>query len=64
MKKTRKKTDTAKRRNPPALTEQDLRAATGAAFDGYVSFGEIKGESQEGNHKDWIEVLSYQHKMS
>ena len=60
MKKTRKKTDQAKRRNPRALTEHELGAASGAAQT-YLSIDGIKGESQESNHKDWIEVLSFSH---
>lgn len=35
-------------------------------FDGYLQIdgGAIKGESQESNHKDWIEILSYSHHIT
>jgi type VI secretion system secreted protein Hcp len=33
-------------------------------FDAYLSIDGIKGESQESNHKDWIEVLSYNHHIT
>jgi type VI secretion system secreted protein Hcp len=33
-------------------------------FDAYLSIDGIKGESQEDQHKDWIEVLSYSHKVT
>ena len=29
------------------------------AFNAFVNFGDIKGESTDKDHKDWIEVLSY-----
>ncbi len=28
-------------------------------FNAFVNFGDIKGESTDANHKDWIEVTSY-----
>lgn len=33
-------------------------------FDAYLTIDGIKGESQEDKHKDWIEVLSYSHKVT
>jgi type VI secretion system secreted protein Hcp len=33
-------------------------------FDAYIQIDGIKGESQEDQHKDWIEVLSYNHRVS
>lgn len=33
-------------------------------FDAYLQIDGIKGESQEDQHKDWIEVLSYNHRVS
>jgi type VI protein secretion system component Hcp len=36
-----------------------MNKVVGGAFNAYVNFGDIPGESQESNHKDWIEVLSY-----
>lgn len=32
-------------------------------FDAYLQIEGIKGESQEDQHKDWIEVLSYNHRV-
>ena len=60
MKKTRKKTSHSKRRNPRELTEHELGAASGAAQT-YLSIDGIKGESQDSNHKDWIEILPFSH---
>lgn len=33
-------------------------------FDAYLSIDGVKGESQEDQHKDWIEVLSFNHKVT
>ena len=33
-------------------------------FDGYLQIDGIKGESQEDKHKDWIEILSYNHSVT
>jgi type VI secretion system secreted protein Hcp len=33
-------------------------------FDAYLQIDGIKGESQDDQHKDWIEVLSYSHKVT
>src|ERR1035438_2948598 len=33
-------------------------------FDGFLSIDGIKGESTESNHKDWIEILSYNHQVT
>jgi type VI secretion system secreted protein Hcp len=30
-----------------------------AAVDGYMQFGDIKGESTDDRHKDWIEISSF-----
>jgi type VI secretion system secreted protein Hcp len=29
------------------------------SFDAYVNFGDIKGESTDKDHKDWVEMLGY-----
>lgn len=44
------------------LTDDDLRAASGAAVNAYLQLDGVKGESVEDRHKDWIEVLSYSHR--
>jgi len=37
-----------------------LAAPARAAFDAYLQLGDIKGESTDPQHKDWIEIGSYQ----
>lgn len=37
---------------------------TGSAQAGYIKLGDIKGESQDAKHKDWIEILSFSHGVS
>jgi type VI secretion system secreted protein Hcp len=34
------------------------------AFDAFLKIDDIKGESTDDKHKDWIEVLSYSHGLS
>ena len=34
------------------------------AFDAFLRIDGIPGESQDSNHKDWIEILSYHHGVS
>jgi bacteriocin-like protein len=46
------------------LTDEDLSNVTGGMFDAYLQIDGIKGEAQEDRHKDWIEVLSYSHKVA
>jgi type VI secretion system secreted protein Hcp len=31
------------------------------AFNAFVNFGDIKGESTDKDHKDWVTILSYNH---
>ncbi len=31
------------------------------AFNAFVNFGDIKGESTDKDHKDWVSILSYNH---
>lgn len=33
-------------------------------FDIFVKIGDIKGESNDASHKDWVDVLSYSHGMT
>ena len=35
-----------------------------AMFDAFLQLDGIKGESQDSQHKDWIQVLTYSHKVS
>ncbi len=37
---------------------KDIR---GGKYDAFAKIGDIKGESQESSHKDWIEILNYSH---
>ena len=39
------------------LRDADLNAVTGGASP-FVSFGDIKGESTDKDHKDWISLLA------
>jgi desulfoferrodoxin (superoxide reductase-like protein) len=48
----------------PELSNDEMNKVVGGAFNAYVNFGDIPGESQETNHKDWIEVLSYTHAVT
>jgi hypothetical protein len=36
------------------LTEAELDAVTGGAFTSFASFGDIKGESTDKDHRDWV----------
>jgi hypothetical protein len=36
------------------LQDADLDAVTGGAFTSFASFGDIKGESTDKDHKDWV----------
>jgi len=44
------------------LSDSELDAVTGGAFRAFANFGDIKGESTDKDHKDWITVLSYNSK--
>lgn len=35
-----------------------------AAFNGFVNFGDIKGESTDKDHKDWVMILKYDHAVT
>jgi Type VI secretion system effector, Hcp len=45
----------------PELSNDDLDKAVGGAA---LSFGDIKGESQESNHQDWIEIFSFSNSVT
>jgi type VI secretion system secreted protein Hcp len=34
------------------------------AFNAFVNFGDIKGESTDKDHKDWVMILSYNHAVA
>ena len=39
------------------LTEEELKRVRGGVRDPFAKLGDIKGESIDDKHKDWIEVL-------
>jgi type VI protein secretion system component Hcp len=47
-----------------ALTDDELRAASGGAVDAFLKIDGVKGESLDDKHKNWIEVLSTSHSIS
>jgi hypothetical protein len=36
------------------LTNEQVNAVAGGAANAFVNFGDIKGESTEKDHKDWV----------
>lgn len=42
------------------LSPEDLSKAVG----GTLSFGDIKGESTEKDHKDWVTILTFDHAIT
>jgi type VI secretion system secreted protein Hcp len=34
------------------------------AFNGFANFGDIKGESTDKDHKDWVAILGYDHAIT
>jgi hypothetical protein len=41
------------------LKASQLIGVVGGAFNAFVNFGDIKGESTDKDHKDWVMILSY-----
>jgi hypothetical protein len=41
------------------LTEADLSKVSAGKFDGFANFGDIKGESTNKDHRDWIQNLYF-----
>lgn len=41
---------------PQAGRGQDVK---GGAFDSFAKFGDIKGESTDKDHKDWVVITKY-----
>ena len=35
-----------------------------AAFNGFANFGDIKGESTDKDHKDWVMILKFDHAVT
>jgi hypothetical protein len=43
------------------LSKEDLEKVQGGAFNAFATFGDIKGESTDKDHKDWVTILKYDH---
>lgn len=54
-------TETDQAKDSRALCDAELNAVVGAAFDALTSIGDIRGESTEKGHKDWVLLLDYHH---
>ncbi len=46
------------------LSNESLNKVQGGAFDGFVNFGDIKGESTDKDHKDWVTILQFNHAVT
>ena len=53
---TKKGKRTVKKLKNLNVKAKDVR---GGAFSTYMSYGDIKGESQDSGHERWIEIMSY-----
>jgi hypothetical protein len=38
------------------LSNEDLKKVQGGAFNRFANFGDIKGESTDKDHKDWVMI--------
>ena len=43
------------------LSAEELQKVTGGAYDAFLKIDGIAGESTDDKHKDWIEILSFNH---
>ena len=43
------------------LSAEELQKVTGGAYDAFLKIDGIPGESTDDKHKDWIEILSFNH---
>ena len=50
-----------KNAEPIELLDEELADVSGGKSDAFVMFGDIKGESQQSSHADWVEILDYRH---
>ncbi len=60
-KATRKSGKKSPRPSDLALPSGKARDVKGGAFNAFANFGDIKGESTDKDHKDWVTVLNYDH---
>ena len=57
MTKIRKPTKKAKIAEVPnELTQEELDKVSAGAVDRFLKFGDIKGESTDKDHKDWVTI--------
>jgi hypothetical protein len=57
MTKIRKPTKKAKITEVPnELTQEELDKVSAGASDRFLKFGDIKGESTDKDHKDWVTI--------
>ena len=59
QRKPTKKVKTAEAANE--LTQEELGKVSAGGFKSFVNFGDIKGESTDKDHKDWVTILKYTH---
>jgi len=43
------------------LSDAESSEVSAGKFDGFLHFGDIKGESTEKDHKDWVTIFNYSH---
>ncbi len=43
------------------VSDKELSDVAGGAFNAFINFGDIKGESTDKDHKDWVQLLSFGH---
>ena len=48
----------------PDLSQDEMGKVVGGAANAFLQIDGIDGESQGDNHKDWIEVLSFNHSVT
>jgi Type VI secretion system effector, Hcp len=41
------------------LTPEELGKVSAGAYNGFLKFGDIKGESTDKDHKDWVMVTGF-----
>jgi type VI protein secretion system component Hcp len=46
------------------LSNKTLDKVQGGAFNGFANFGDIKGESTDKDHKDWVTILQFNHSIT
>jgi hypothetical protein len=57
IKKPTKKANTAEVANE--LTQEELDKVSAGAFNTFLNFGDIKGESTDKDHKDWVMISKF-----